>query len=342
MRSAHPLTLRALRELLAAVPRTTSAPSRSNQDEPPSGRPNRLADSVAPMSHLPPSTAIFSPSVARIAASLSKDWNHVDGWLVARFHGKPPPFERNAATLKALVALAALNEAADEERDLVARLESSAAAADSPAPGSDDDVPTALLGRVEDGLLPHGRLALEAMASAAASLGIALPEPQSLARGLMQLQGQVVYLDLMAGRVGVLQRHVAAELAEARAVTADLEGDEYRPPAHLAKQNLELHRTIRAAAATLPDLKEKAAVAAIRPQPTVDQVHIDECGYLRLLSQKKELQVRLDSFHGLPPDRGLARQELEDLRAELRAVTQRRDAVFDGLVDRETPRKRLT
>src|SRR3569833_2989469 len=183
MRSAHPLTLRALRELLAAVPRTTSAPSRSNQDEPPSGSPNRLADSVAPMSHLPPSTAIFSPSVARIAASLSKDWNHVDGWLVARFHGEPPPFERNEAT--------------DEERDLAARVEPSAAAADAPAPGSDDDVPTALLGRVEDGLLPHGRLALEAMASAAASLGIALPEPQSLARGLMQLQGQVAELDLM-------------------------------------------------------------------------------------------------------------------------------------------------
>ncbi len=79
------------------------------------------------MAHIPPSTAIFSPSVARLAASTAKDWNYVDSWLSSKLHGRtPPPFERNPDTLKALLALAALNEAADEERDLLARVDAAA------------------------------------------------------------------------------------------------------------------------------------------------------------------------------------------------------------------------
>ena len=58
-----------------------------------------------------------------------------------------------------------------------------------------------------------------------------------------------------------------------------------------------------------------------------------------MLSRKKDLEAQVNAFQGLPPDRDLARQELEALRAELRGVARRRDAVFEGLVERETPRK---
>ena len=76
------------------------------------------------MAHLPPSAAIFSPSVARAAASAAKDWSYVDTWLQRKFPGRgPPPFERNADTLRVLLSLASANEAADEERALLARLE---------------------------------------------------------------------------------------------------------------------------------------------------------------------------------------------------------------------------
>ncbi|KAL2115027.1 hypothetical protein VTJ04DRAFT_10690 [Mycothermus thermophilus] len=76
------------------------------------------------MAHLPPNAAIFSPSVARAAASAAKDWSYIDAWLQRKFRGNPPPFERNPDTLRALLALASVNEAADEERALLARLES--------------------------------------------------------------------------------------------------------------------------------------------------------------------------------------------------------------------------
>jgi HAUS augmin-like complex subunit 1 len=77
-------------------------------------------------SQFPPG-AIFSPSQARQQLAQAKDWNYVDTWLSTHYSGRPaPPFERNPETLKALLALAAHNEAADEERDLLQKLESKA------------------------------------------------------------------------------------------------------------------------------------------------------------------------------------------------------------------------
>ncbi|KAI1751114.1 hypothetical protein F4782DRAFT_506926 [Xylaria castorea] len=88
------------------------------------------------MSHLAPQAAIFSPSVARAAASTAKDWAYVDAWLRRQYAHlassstktatPPPSFERNPDTLEALLALVAANEEADEERDRLARLEASA------------------------------------------------------------------------------------------------------------------------------------------------------------------------------------------------------------------------
>ncbi|TGJ80239.1 hypothetical protein E0Z10_g8517 [Xylaria hypoxylon] len=99
------------------------------------------------MSHLAPQAAIFSPSIARAAASTAKDWAYVDAWLRRQYahlgqedashahaHAQnrskptvsPPSFERNPDTLDALLALIAANEEADEERHRLAQLESAA------------------------------------------------------------------------------------------------------------------------------------------------------------------------------------------------------------------------
>ncbi|KAI1814121.1 hypothetical protein GGS20DRAFT_432414 [Poronia punctata] len=98
------------------------------------------------MSHLALQAPIFSPSVARAAASTAKDWAYVDNWLRRKYtllrHSQnpvesgtghkynaaakpavPPTFERNADTLEALLTLIAANEAADEERRRLAVIE---------------------------------------------------------------------------------------------------------------------------------------------------------------------------------------------------------------------------
>ena len=68
-----------------------------------------------------PASALFSPSKARQQRALAQDWAHVDSWLSSHYSGRIPPFERNEDTLRELLALAAANERADEEQELVTK-----------------------------------------------------------------------------------------------------------------------------------------------------------------------------------------------------------------------------
>lgn len=374
-----------------------------NQPGPPTTEEETLESrDLHAMAHLQPSqSAIFSPTAARQAASAAKDWNYVDSWLRTRcFHGRPtPPFERNPDTLRALLALAALNEQADEERDLLARAEAAAlkelrdsstsgnddknAAAPTPAPrdedgagGNDDGLPLpltmprlrdAVLSSLEASLSREGQAALDALSATAVDLGLAQPTPESLARRLVDLQSQVFALEKGGRRVVALRGHVDEQAAMARALLAEVRGSSssgsgigdadgkdavrgdssgsaYAPAPDLARQNLEMQRKVKAAAARLPEARDKEPTAGSSssntPDLTIERVQREENEFLDLAARKKELQARVAEFAGLPPDMQEARQELEGLRAELCSVTQRRDAVFEGLVEGKTPRTR--
>ncbi|KAL5876952.1 hypothetical protein ACKVWC_006109 [Pyricularia oryzae] len=314
------------------------------------------------MSHLASNAAIFSPSVARAAASTAKDWSFVDAWLASKFRPRPPPtFERNSDTLRALLALATLNESADDQRRLLDRVERSALAEIELQPSStsqrglqdrgstapaaensteDSNVRDALLTALEASLTRDGRAALDAMAAASTELGLASPTPAAISASLVSVASQTADVKADAGRVATLRRHADAQIAEAESLAAEVQGPAYRPPADLAKLNLDTQRRIRGLEAKVPELRDRAAaLAAGVPSLTVEQVRAEEEAYLALLQQKKELDARVRVFQGLPPDTAQARRELESRRAELQRLTQRRDAVFEGLVERETPRK---
>lgn len=321
------------------------------------------------MAHLSSDAAIFSPSVARLAASTARDWSHVDAWLATKYNGRAPPrFERNPDTLKALLALANLNEASDENRDLVARAERAAlqgihtATTDraiesqslfEPDPyddhaNHDDVLPLPLFRKdlflaLEHHLPREGSAALDAMASAAVQLDIALPEPSQLSRAMLRLQAHQFDLEQAFARVEILQRHIEVEAAELETLLKEVRnGHEYRPPADLARQNLDMQRKVKAMEKKVPEMMERVtslARAVGLPNPTIDQVRLEEDKYLKLLDIKRGVDQQLQEFEGLPPDIATARQQLEDLRMELRTISDRRDAVFEGLVERETPRK---
>lgn len=313
------------------------------------------------MARLPPDAAIFSPTVARLAASTAKDWSYVDGWLASKYNGRSPPrFERNPETLKALLALAALNETADENRHLVSQVgavalqdinadrEARRAAGDEDE-DEDEQVPLDLnafkgefYGAMEDNLTAEGRAALDAMASSAGHLGMAHPEPASLARAMLDLQARIFDLEQAAARVETLQRLAESESARLDQLLEDVRGDDYRPPADLARQNLDLQRKIKAMAKRLPEVQDAVAKLARTvgvPGPTIQQVREEEEKYLECLDLRRRLDQQVIEFEGLPADVDRARQQLDRLRDELRSITERRDAVFEGLVERETPRK---
>ncbi|KAG8163169.1 hypothetical protein KVR01_007647 [Diaporthe batatas] len=309
------------------------------------------------MAQLPPDAAIFSPTVARIAASTAKDWNYVDRWLAAKYNGRTvPQFERNPETLKALLALATLNETSDENRHLISQVDAAALrdihaarGAKQEAADEGDRAPVDLAsfrnefyGALEDNLSTEGKTALDAMASSAGHLGIAYPEPASLARAMLDLQMRLFDLEQAASRVETLQGMVKAESASLDELLEDVRGDEYRAPADLARHNLDLQRKLKAMSKRLPEMQSKLASLARTvgvPEPTIQQVGEEEARYLESLDIRRRLDQQVGEFEGLPADVDRARQQLDRLRDELRTITGRRDAVFEGLVERETPRK---
>lgn len=120
---------------------------------------------------------VFSPAAAKQQHSQQqRDWAYVDQFLATRFAGDAVPgFERNAETLAALLALAAANEAADEERALEQRVKEKAldelrrrdAAIASARAGKGEP----LLAAVEDHLTAQGRRSLNSAALLSVALG---------------------------------------------------------------------------------------------------------------------------------------------------------------------------
>ncbi|KAI1644928.1 uncharacterized protein F4817DRAFT_360339 [Daldinia loculata] len=335
------------------------------------------------MSHLPPSQAIFSPSVARAAASTAKDWSYIDTWLRSIFANssnsssnrasRPPPFERNPETLKALLALATANEAADEHREQLARVEEAALEevrsverereerrrridarkqkqqegreeAEEAEEALDGDIlATDLLSALESSLSKDGAAALDAMASMAVELGVAYPTPEILGSKFAELQGRAFELEDGIERVDLLRRYLDRESARAETFLAELQhASIFTLPPTLPKQNLSLQRLVKSTSSHLPDLTHQVHSLEKTiglPSLTVDDVRADEEAYLDLLSRKKDLDAQVRAFAGLPPDIDAARAELEALRSELRHATERRDEDFERLVERESPVK---
>lgn len=305
------------------------------------------------------SAAIFSPSVARIAASTARDWSYVDSWLRDKFHGRSvPTFERNSDTLKALLALANLNEAADEDRNLFTKTEAAALqeltttndSAQQQSTGSNQgnqpklrSVREGLLDVVEQNLSTEGQTALDALAQMSLQVGIAYPDPTTLGQRMVHLQRNIYEVEQMKDRNEILQRYIDDETARMNGFLGQLQRDDYKAPPELARQNLEMQRKVKTMAARLPDLQDQIAalVASVDPShPTIEAIAREEQEYLRILSQKKELDTQMAAFNGLPSSTEMARTELEALRDQLRSITSRRDAVFEGLVERESPVKR--
>ncbi|PMD42581.1 hypothetical protein L207DRAFT_316143 [Hyaloscypha variabilis F] len=292
------------------------------------------------MAHLSPS-AIFSPSVARQQLAAAKDWNYIDSWLSTKFNGKtPPPFERNNDTLKALLALAALNETADEERELLARVE--AKALQDLQAKRETDPNAQLLNSIEESLTREGHASLEALSTLSITLNQAIPDVEKVGRSIIDLQVTAYDLDQASDRVSILEKHLASELDTINALIKDLQSDEYQPSSILSKQTLDYQRKTKALASKLPELKDRVTSLSAslgNSKVTLQDAQREEEKFKNLLAVVKDLEVQVKSYHSLPQDTDLARLELESVKVELQDLTRQRDSMFEGLVERETPRK---
>jgi HAUS augmin-like complex subunit 1 len=291
------------------------------------------------MAHLS-SSAIFSPSVARQQLAAAKDWNYIDSWLTTKFNGRPPPFERNSDTLKALLALAAHNESADEERELLARVE--VKVLQDLQAKRDADPNAEILDAIERSLTREGKASLEALSTLSVSLNQPVADIENLGRSMIDLQVTSYNLDQDSDRISILEQHLNTELDRINTLIKELQSDVYQCPSDLAKQTIDYQRKTKALAAQLPELRDRvASLSAISGAPGVriEDVKAEEDKFKDMMSDVKALEAQVKTYHGLPQDTDLARLELESVRVELRDLTRQRDSMFEGLVERESPKK---
>lgn len=292
------------------------------------------------MAHLSPS-AVFSPSIARQQLATAKDWNYIDGWLTTKFHGKSaPPFERNNETLRALLALAALNENADEECELLSKVQTKAIQELQSKVAIDSE--KELLETIEHGLTREGHVSLDALSKAGVLLNQPLADTEQLAGRMFELQVSSLNLDQASDRVAILRQHLNRELEHINALVEDLRVEAYQPSSELAKQTLDYQRKAKVLTVKLPELKKRVASLSAglgAPSPTIQDIKVEEECFRTLMTTVKGLEAQKKSFHGLPYDTDLARLDLEGLRAELKDLTRQRDGMFEGLVERASPMK---
>ncbi|APA14165.1 hypothetical protein SS1G_10982 [Sclerotinia sclerotiorum 1980 UF-70] len=294
------------------------------------------------MSHLSPET-IFSPTVARQQLAAAKDWSYIDSWLSIKFASQAiPSFERNPSTLKALLSLASLNETADEEQELLARSREKALTAIQTS--LQNDANAELLHTLEDSLTPEGQTSLETLASLSTTFNLSTPSPELIGHKLLSLQTTSYTLSQASSRVATLQRSLTTELTNLSTLIASLQSPSYQAPDDLPKQTVDLQRKAKILSSKLPEIRERIATLSSSsntstPKVTVETIKAEEEKFKEWLKRVKDLETQVKAFHGLPQDIDLARLELESLRMELRDFTRERDGLFEGLVERESPKK---
>lgn len=290
--------------------------------------------------HLSPS-AIFSPSVARQQLATAKDWNYIDSWLSAKLGGKTPSFERNNETLKAFLAIAAVNESADEERDLIAQVE--VKALHDLQAEEESDPNTHLLDLLEDSLTGEGQTSLEALATLVEMIGKPpVANVEDMGHSIIDLQVTLNDLDQASERITVLENYLKLELERMNGFIKEIRSNSYQAPSDVMKQTLNYQRKTKVLASKLPELRDRLASLTTGMEPsktTIMDIKAEENGFKGLMATVRNLEAQVKGFHGLPHDTDLARLELEGVRVELLELTRQRDSMFEGLVERESPKK---
>ncbi|KAF8250196.1 hypothetical protein K440DRAFT_597678 [Wilcoxina mikolae CBS 423.85] len=284
---------------------------------------------------------VFSPTVAKQQSLQQKDWIYVDQFLSTRFAPDPvPKFERNPDTLKALLALASANEAADEEKALEHRVKEKALdelrKRDEAMEESRKGKGEPLLVGVEEHLTPEGRRCLNSVALLSVALGSNSTEPQKLSSHLVALSSQEASIAQQTNRIDTLHSRLQTELSSLREALRNLEnGEEHKLPPDLTTRVTEWTRTTRHLRNKTEDYKDRLqAMEAVLPTEglTVPALIRQEQDILALKELVLDLEAQAKGFQGLPPEKDLARLEVERVQSELEELEAKRERLYDGMI----------
>lgn len=274
-------------------------------------------------------SALFSPSKARAQQAQAKDWNAVEAWLSKKYGARMPAFERNEETLQALLSLANLNENADEQRSQVEKIQRTALSTLSKKQEglAGEVLHTVLVESANDS-------SLDDLAEIAVALDCSTTDAPSLGRELVDLTSTEFE---MAQQVQRTEAQLAALKHEQSRITQllrQLKSEDFQAPVDTVENTAEWARMAKQLKAKVAEYEERLSASRPISQSTgfeSVQRKLEEADQQRALLSG--LEAELKAFQDLPADPRSAKATLEGARDRLRKLTERRDRLFEGLVD---------
>ncbi|KAL4743604.1 hypothetical protein BDV11DRAFT_166108 [Aspergillus similis] len=281
---------------------------------------------------------LASPAKARQAAIQAKDWAYVNSWLNRRYAPNPvPEFEKNEDTLRTLLALAAANEAADEEAAMLHHAREQTIEGFKAREEMEVKQKAELLDMVEDCLDEAGNRDLDDLAETVAVLGTLGTSTKDVGQSIVELTKEEFETQEQMQRVDRLHNYLKRELVTLREQLQELKSNPaYEMPANLPALTAEWTRGTKLLSAKINEYKDRSVALERNSNKgaSLEEVMLEEEEVGKLMDSVKSLEARIETFHNLPEDITGARAEYRKLEAELNRLIQARDSMLESLVDR--------
>jgi len=276
---------------------------------------------------------LVSPAKARQAAIQAKDWAYVNSWLGRQYAPKPvPAFERNEDTLRTLLALAAANDAADEEATLVHRAREEVVQGFKTREGAEDKQKLELLDEIEMCLDDKGRQNLDDLAETSAALGALSTETTDLGQSVIELTKEEFDTREQISKVDALQRYLERELASLQKQLETLKSDAtYDTSSDLPALTAEWTRNTKLLTAKVGEYRDKIASLERNKHKgvTIEGLIAEEGNVLQIKEMVETLENRVRIFLDLPGDIPGARAQYQQVERELGQLIQQRDSMLE-------------
>lgn len=287
----------------------------------------------------PVNSPLLSPAKARYQAIQAKDWAYVNSWLSRQYAPKPvPEFERNEDTLRTLLALAAANDAADEEATLLHRAREEAVQEYKARENSEKGKKDELLEEMEACLDESSIRNLNDLAEISTTLGTLSAKNTDLGQSIMELTKEEFDTREQMARVDMLRKYLEKDLASLQNQLEKLKSDKaYKTPSDLPAMTAEWTRGTKLLAAKSGEYQDRiASLERNRPKgPTIEDLVTEEESVMNLKESVTVLEARVRAFHDLPKDIQGARTQYKRLERELGQLTQQRDNMFGNLAGKK-------
>jgi HAUS augmin-like complex subunit 1 len=281
---------------------------------------------------------LASPTKARQAAIQAKDWAFVNSWLNRHYAPNPiPKFERNEDTLRTLLALAAANEAADEEAAVLNHAREQTIEGFKAREKSEELQKVEILDEVEHCLDDTGAGNLEDLAETVAVLGTLGTKTTDVGQSVIELTKEEFEAQEQMRRVQSLHGYLERELITLGEQLDKLKSDPaFETPANLPALTSEWTRSTKLLNSKVNEYQDRTTALDRNSNKgaTLEKVMLEEDEVGRMIESMKSLEIKIKMFHDLPKDIASARAKYQDLETELNQLTRERDSMFENLVDR--------